>query len=215
MPVSPPSTESPTRLGSPPSARRRARRWRSPRSPSRSPRSRSASPIGGFSRVTEIALRSGDERRTVELTPDAAGRSLAVVDPPLPAGPLVLELAVVETATTIDRRYGDVIELPAAISEIVIAGAPQPDRLGCNDASVRVRHGRPHRRDAVDGVARRRRAWAARRRPTARRRRANRRWYSRPAHICSRRPAPTYRSRSTVWCSTPVPARRSHGPVRA
>ena len=87
-------------------------------------------PVGGFSRVTEIALRSGDERRTVELAPDAAGRSLAVVDPPLPAGPLVLELAVVETATTVDRRYGDVIELPAAISEIVIAGAPQPDRLG-------------------------------------------------------------------------------------
>ena len=87
-------------------------------------------PVGGFSRVTQIALRSGSERRTVELVPDAAGRSRAMVDPPLPAGPLVVELAVVEPATTVDRRYGDVVELPAAISEILIAGAPQPDRLG-------------------------------------------------------------------------------------
>ena len=34
-------------------------------------------PVGGFSRVTEITLRSGGEHRTVQLAPDAAGRSLA------------------------------------------------------------------------------------------------------------------------------------------
>ncbi len=87
-------------------------------------------PVSGFSRVTTLTLHSGDAARTIELIPDAQGGSRAFIDPPLPAGPLVVELSGIAPATTIDRRFGDVVELPAAISEIVIEGGPRVDRLG-------------------------------------------------------------------------------------
>jgi arabinofuranan 3-O-arabinosyltransferase len=87
-------------------------------------------PVGGFSRVSAVTIRSGSESRVVELAPDSIGRSTATIEPPLPAGPLVIELTTVDPATTIDRRFGDTVELPAAISEIVIAGAPTVEQLG-------------------------------------------------------------------------------------
>lgn len=87
-------------------------------------------PIDGFSRVSSITLSSGSQTRTVDLVPDSVGRSRVAIEPPLPLGPLVIELTSIESSTTVDRRFGDVVELPAAISEVVLAGAPSVEQLG-------------------------------------------------------------------------------------
>jgi arabinofuranan 3-O-arabinosyltransferase len=81
-------------------------------------------PVSGFTRATELTLRSGGEQRTVTLVPDATGASHVVVDPPLPAGQLSVAITATEPAVTIDRRFGDQFELPAAITEIELSGLP-------------------------------------------------------------------------------------------
>ncbi len=81
-------------------------------------------PITGFSRVTRVAIRTNAEQRMVELVPDAGGTSTVTFDPPLAAGELEIEIAAVEPATTIDRRFGDLVELPSSIVEITFPGRP-------------------------------------------------------------------------------------------
>ncbi|NNE10912.1 MAG: DUF3367 domain-containing protein, partial [Ilumatobacter sp.] len=80
--------------------------------------------VGDHSPVTELTLRTGDQQRVVAIAPDAAGRATAVVEPALPAGPLVIEVSGIEPRTTIDRRFGDPVSLPVAISELRFDGAP-------------------------------------------------------------------------------------------
>ena len=87
-------------------------------------------PVSGFSTVTTITVGVDAEQRLIELAPDALGVTNAVVDPPLPPGTVTIELTGVEAATTVDRRFGDLVELPAAISEISLAGRPELPRLG-------------------------------------------------------------------------------------
>ena len=87
-------------------------------------------PISGFSQVSTVTLRSSGEQRVVTLVPDAAGISRAVIEPALPAGTLSVELTGIEPATTIDRRFADVVDLPAAITELTVAGSPLVPRLG-------------------------------------------------------------------------------------
>ena len=87
-------------------------------------------PISGFTRVSTMTLTSGSQQRVVDLVPDAAGISRAIVEPPLPSGTLTVELTGIDPVTTVDRRFGDVVELPAAISEISFAGSPRVPRLG-------------------------------------------------------------------------------------
>lgn len=87
-------------------------------------------PLSGFTRVTAITISVDDVAHTIELTPDALGITRALIEPALPAGAVSLQLSGIEPATTVDRRFGDVVELPAAISEIRIEGAPQVARLG-------------------------------------------------------------------------------------
>lgn len=82
-------------------------------------------PTGDFSPVRTIQVSVGDEHRTVNLA--TAGTTSATLDPPLPAGPLQITLTDVEAATTVDRRHGDPVELPAAIAEIAFDGAPTVD----------------------------------------------------------------------------------------
>ncbi len=85
-------------------------------------------PVAGLSAVTVVVVRSGTEERRVDIVPDAVGLSVASLDPPLPPGPIEIEIAEIAAATTIDRRFGDVVELPASISEISISGGPSiPD----------------------------------------------------------------------------------------
>lgn len=82
-------------------------------------------PAGDFSRVHAIEIAVGDEVRNVALA-DLTVTDVAI-DPPLPPGPVMIRLVDVEAATTIDRRFGDEVELPAAISEISFVGAPRVD----------------------------------------------------------------------------------------
>lgn len=83
--------------------------------------------VGEFSRVSTLELRSGGEARTIALAPDVAGRSTVEVRPPLPPGPMEIEITGVEPATTVDRRHGDVVELPAAIATIDVGATPLVD----------------------------------------------------------------------------------------
>lgn len=82
-------------------------------------------PPGAFSLVRAVRVGVGDEERTVTLDP--SGTTTAVLDPPLPAGRVAITLAEVEIRTTVDRRFGDTVELPAAISEIDFDGSPSVD----------------------------------------------------------------------------------------
>jgi arabinofuranan 3-O-arabinosyltransferase len=82
-------------------------------------------PVSGFTRATQLELTSADgQSRTVDLVVDAAGAATAVVDPPLPPGRLTIAISGIEPAFTIDRRFGDRFELPAAVTEIELAGLP-------------------------------------------------------------------------------------------
>ena len=79
-------------------------------------------PDGDFSRISEIAVGAGGEERIVTLAPDATGRAEATLDPPLQPGPVEVTITALEPATTIDRRFADTVELPAAIAEVSSPG---------------------------------------------------------------------------------------------
>lgn len=87
-------------------------------------------PLQGVSTITELTLSSGDEVRTVALAPDAVGASTVAVDPPLPPGDLEISVTGATVATTIDRRFGDIVALPVAIGEMTFDGAPRVAPLG-------------------------------------------------------------------------------------
>jgi len=93
-------------------------------------------PEGSFSRITELTLRSGSQQRTVALDTDATGTATAVVDPPLPPGELQIAISGIAPATTIDRRYADTVQLPAAIAEIELPGLPATSGVATSSASV-------------------------------------------------------------------------------
>ncbi len=76
-------------------------------------------PGGDFSPITAVQLSNGST--TVEAsvtTPDELGRSTIAVPTELAAGPTSLTITAVDERTTIDRRYGDVLTLPAAVAEL-------------------------------------------------------------------------------------------------
>jgi arabinofuranan 3-O-arabinosyltransferase len=87
-------------------------------------------PRSDLSRVTEVEIRVGDESRRVRVTPDASGTATLMLDPPVPAGDWELEVTAVAPTTTIDRRFGDVVDLPIAIGEIAFDGAPRTTPVG-------------------------------------------------------------------------------------
>ncbi|HEY5664692.1 MAG TPA: alpha-(1-_3)-arabinofuranosyltransferase family protein [Ilumatobacter sp.] len=84
----------------------------------------------GASVVTGVTLRAGGHERVVDLADDGAGAWSGAVTPPLPAGTLSIELTGVRSATTVDRRFGDLVDLPAVIAEIEFPGAPRTAPLG-------------------------------------------------------------------------------------
>lgn len=81
-------------------------------------------PTGSFSPITRLAVLDavGTEIAEVDVPPpDAAGGSEISV--PVPAdGELRLAIVAVDARSTVDRRFGDVVALPAAISELRGAG---------------------------------------------------------------------------------------------
>ncbi len=93
-------------------------------------------PVTGFSRVTHMTVRSGTEERRVELVPDAAGRSVGVVEPPLPPGDVTFTIDGLDATTTVDRRFGDPVTLPASITELRFDGRPTVPRLGTTTTAI-------------------------------------------------------------------------------
>lgn len=81
-------------------------------------------PITGISTITELTLTTRDESRTVTLSRDVLGSATAAIDPPLQVSDLTITVTGTELATTVDRRFGDVVTLPVAIGEIDFAGRP-------------------------------------------------------------------------------------------
>ncbi len=81
-------------------------------------------PAGEFSRITELIVRVAGDERYVYLTPEADGSTGSRIVPPLPAGTVEVVIAAIDQATTLDRRHADVVELPSAISELVLPGLP-------------------------------------------------------------------------------------------
>ena len=93
-------------------------------------------PVAGFSSVRSMIVRSGAEEREVVLTPDALGVSVAPVDPPLPPGEVTFSLGGLDAQVTVDRRFADPVELPAAISELRFAGRPQAAAIGTESVTI-------------------------------------------------------------------------------
>jgi arabinofuranan 3-O-arabinosyltransferase len=79
-------------------------------------------PVSGLSRITRVAVRTNGDERVVDLVPDAGGTSTAAIDPALTPGDLELQILGVESALTVDRRFGDVFELPTSIIEFEYTG---------------------------------------------------------------------------------------------
>ncbi|MFZ9040454.1 MAG: alpha-(1-_3)-arabinofuranosyltransferase domain-containing protein [Ilumatobacteraceae bacterium] len=94
-------------------------------------------PRSGYSTIDEIELRSSGGTRRLSIEPDASGVATSIVDPPLVVvDDLEISVTSVVEATTVDRRFGDVVVLPVAITEIEFRGAPSVVAL--SDSSVVV-----------------------------------------------------------------------------
>lgn len=88
-------------------------------------------PVSGFSRITTLTVHGGDgSERDVRLVPDSAGTATAMVDPPVPAGPIEFVVTALDEQVTTDRRFGDPVTLPAAITELRFDGRPRIEPLG-------------------------------------------------------------------------------------
>jgi arabinofuranan 3-O-arabinosyltransferase len=97
---------------------------------------------GDFTTVTGLRLVQGGREVEVDVPPpDTDGTSAIGVPDGFTAGPLRIEIGTVAERTTRDRRFGDLVVLPAAIAEIGnIARASVPERFdtGCRDDLVSI-----------------------------------------------------------------------------
>ena len=85
-------------------------------------------PTGQFSPITTI--RVGNDTTGFDLSvppPDALGRSTVALPAPLAAGPTTLTITGIDAQSTVDRRYGDVLTLPAGIAELSAPGITTAD----------------------------------------------------------------------------------------
>jgi arabinofuranan 3-O-arabinosyltransferase len=105
-------------------------------------RIRIVQPAGDYSPITAVRVEAGD--RTWDLpVPSAGGNGVSVVRLPerLPSGQATIAITGVEPRFTLDRRYAEPIELPAAIAELSIGERTLlPDRIdtGCRGDLVQV-----------------------------------------------------------------------------
>jgi arabinofuranan 3-O-arabinosyltransferase len=113
---------------------------------------------GLHSTITELNLVAGDLDVTVPVpAPDATGLSTVVLPTAVPADAdqVTLTITGVESRTTIDRRYGEMTELPAAIGDIsgfaLAADDPVERPVGCRNDLVVV-DGTPLGLDITDDV---------------------------------------------------------------
>lgn len=93
-------------------------------------------PEGDYSPIRAVRLVGGGVGHDVELHA-ASGPTVDLSLPAaLPAGEISIEITAVDARTTIDRRFGEPVTLPAAVSEISIGARTElPDALdtGCRD----------------------------------------------------------------------------------
>ena len=70
------------------------------------------------STITRLVIRTGDDEQTVEVpAPDGDGRSTLAMSP-IQGSHVTLTIDAVDARTTIDRRFAEVVTLPASIVEI-------------------------------------------------------------------------------------------------
>jgi arabinofuranan 3-O-arabinosyltransferase len=97
---------------------------------------------GDFSPVTGLRLTSGATTLDVAVpAPDPNGESHVALPQVLPAGPVHLQITAIDPRTTIDRRYGEPVQLPAAIAELSLGpatGIPAELDTGCRDDLIRI-----------------------------------------------------------------------------
>ena len=97
---------------------------------------------GDYSVVTAVRLTQGDQAIDVLVgDPDDGGVSSIAVPDGFNAGPLTIEIESIAEGTTRDRRYGETVVLPAAISEvgnIVASSMPSEFDTGCREDLVAV-----------------------------------------------------------------------------
>lgn len=90
-------------------------------------------------RITSLTEGDGEAVEAVVAPPDDSGTSQIRLAEPVPPGRLRIEIAAVEGRTTVDRRWGEPVELPAAISEISIGERttmPRDVDTSCRDDLV-------------------------------------------------------------------------------
>jgi arabinofuranan 3-O-arabinosyltransferase len=97
---------------------------------------------GDFSPVTEVRITTGEGSTDLAVpVPGTNGTSVIPLPEPLPAGPATLTITAVEPRFTLDRRYAEPVELPAAIAELSVgARTLVPDYVdtGCRGDLVQV-----------------------------------------------------------------------------
>ena len=84
---------------------------------------------GHHSVPTAITVAAGGEQREVTLPPvpeEETPVAVPVSFAPLTGNDLTVTIAAVESRTTIDRRYGEPVQLPAAIAELGLPGYTPP-----------------------------------------------------------------------------------------
>ncbi len=99
-------------------------------------------PEGDFSPITGLRLVTSDASVDVAVPrPDEAGRSRIELPEPLIGDDVTLEITSIDARTVIDRRFGDPVTLPAAISALSIAAPvnlPAELDTGCRDDLLTV-----------------------------------------------------------------------------
>ncbi len=99
-------------------------------------------PAGDYSPITEMRVRSGRDRWTIAVPPpDDGGSSVVELPEPLRAGPVSLTITAAEPRITLDRRYGEPVQLPAAIAELSVGERTvRPDRVdtGCRSDLLQI-----------------------------------------------------------------------------
>jgi arabinofuranan 3-O-arabinosyltransferase len=101
---------------------------------------------GRHSVPTELVISAGNESRTVEV-PDNEGSPVPLGFTPLTGDELTVRISKVRQETTVDRRYGEVTELPVGVANIAINGVPAVKPApavdtGCRNDLLRL-DGRP------------------------------------------------------------------------
>ena len=86
-------------------------------------------PPGDFATITALRVEAGGSSlEAVVPPPDDTGTSTIDLPQPFDPGPVIITITQTDGATTVDRRFGDTVTLPAAIAELTGAGLPTVDR---------------------------------------------------------------------------------------